>query len=82
MLYQFDVSGIEWILGVGIMFGLAFVMTTLTFNSMSCFFIWLTIFNAFVVWAGLLPLWTLILCIVILTTVIYFEMSDKKGGNG
>ena len=78
MLYQFEVSGFEWILGIGIMFGLAFVMTKLTFNNMSCFFIWLTIFNAFVVWAGLLPLWTLILCIVILTTIIFFEMKSKK----
>ena len=79
MLYQFEVSGFEWILGIGIMFGLAFVMTTLTFNNISCFFVWLTIFNTFVVWAGLLPLWTLILCIVILTVVIYYETTKKKG---
>jgi len=80
LLYQFDVFGFEWILGIGIMFGLAFVMTALTFNSMTCFFVWLTIFNAFVVWAALLPLWTLILCIVILTVVIYFEINDKGKG--
>jgi len=81
-LYQFDISGFEWMLGIGIMFGLALVMTILTFNNLSCFFVWLTIFNAFVVWAGLLPLWTLILCIVILTVVIYFEAINKNGGNG
>lgn len=78
MLYQYDVSGFEWMLGIGIMFGLAFVMTVLTFENMTCFFVWLTIFNGFVVWAGLLPLWTLILCIVILTVVIYSEMNDKR----
>lgn len=80
MIFQFDISGFEWILGVGIMFGLAFIMTTLTFTNMSCFFVWLTIFDAFVVWAGLLPLWTLILCIVILTVIIYFEINDKGKG--
>ena len=79
MLYQFEISGFEWMLGIGIMFGLAFVMTVLTFSNIICFFIWLTIFNAFVVWAGLLPLWTLILCIIILTTVIFFEMNKRKG---
>jgi len=81
LLYQFDVSGFEWMLGIGIMFGLAFVMTVLTFSNMSCFFVWLTIFCAFVVWGGLLDLWVLILSIIITTVVIYFEIqTNKRGG--
>ena len=78
MLFQFDISGYEWMLGLGIMFGLAIVMTALTFNNMSSFFSWLTIFCGFVVWGGLLDLWVLILCIIALTVVIYFEMKDNK----
>lgn len=81
MLLQFEMVGYEWIIALGLMFGLAFVMNALTYDSMSSFFIWLTIFNAVVVWGGLLPLWTLVLCLILLTVVIYFEMK-KKGGRG
>lgn len=77
MLFQFDISGFEWMLGLGIMFGLAFVMTALTFKNMSCFFIWLSIFSGVVIWAGLLPLWVLILCILLLGVVLYLEVNDK-----
>jgi hypothetical protein len=81
MLLQFEMVGYEWMIALGLMFGLAFVMNLITFDSMSSFFIWLTIFNAIVVWGGLLPLWTLVLCLILLTVVIYFEMKNK-GGNG
>ncbi len=81
MLLQFEMVGYEWMIALGLMFGLAFVMNLITFDNMSSFFIWLTIFNAIVVWGGLLPLWTLVLCLILLTVVIYSEMKDK-GGNG
>lgn len=81
MLLQFEMVGYEWMIALGLMFGLAFVMNLITFDSMSSFFIWLTIFNAIVVWGGLLPLWTLILSLILLTVVIYSEMRDK-GENG
>ena len=80
MLLQFEMAGYEWMIALGLMFGLAFVMNLITFDNMSSFFIWLTIFDAFVVWGGLLPLWTLVLCLILLTVVIYSEMRDK-GGN-
>lgn len=82
MIFQFDMAGMEWILALGIMFGLAFVLNALTFNEISSFFIWLTIFCAFVVWGGLLPLWSLVLCIIILTAILFFEMKDKGNGSG
>lgn len=81
MLFQLSMVGFEWILGVGIMFGLAFVMNVLTFDSMSSFFIWLTIFCAIVVWADLLPLWVLILCILVLTAIMYFESKNRGSGD-
>lgn len=68
----------EWILGIGIMFGLAFVLTTITNKNMLSFLAWLTVFCGIVVWAGLLELWTLILCIVFLTAVVFLEF---KGGS-
>ena len=69
----------DWIIGIALMFGLALVLNKLTFESMPGFFIFLTIFNAFVVYGNLLPLWTLILNIVVLSIVIYIEMSNKRG---
>jgi len=69
----------DWIIGIALMFGLALVLNKLTFESMPGFIIFLTIFNAFVVYGNLLPLWTLILNIVILSIVMYIEMSNKRG---
>ena len=52
-LTYFDISGIDWMLGLGIMFGLAFVMTFLTESKeLDSFFIWLMLFCGFVVWGG------------------------------
>lgn len=70
----------EWLIGVGIMFGLAFSMSYLTYGSMESFFAFLLIFNGFVCWAELLPLWTLILNILILTFMMYFSVRKRGGG--
>ncbi|TET57866.1 MAG: hypothetical protein E3J52_09620 [Promethearchaeota archaeon] len=67
-------------IGLGLMFGLAFIMNLITFNKTNSFFVWLVIFNAIMVWGGLLELWTLILCIIILCVIIFFEMKTNKGG--
>ena len=69
----------DWIIGLSLMFGLALVMTKLTFESLSSFFVFLTIFNGFVVYGNLLPLWTLILNIVILSIIMYNELSNQRG---
>lgn len=60
------------------MFGLALVLNKFTFESLAGFFIFLTIFNGFVVYANLLPLWSLILNLVILSIVIYNELTNKE----
>jgi len=77
MLLQFSIAGIEWLLGLGIMFGLALFLNYLTYKDNIAFFIYLTIFNGFMVWAGLLPLWTLVVCIMILTTIIYMQLKSQ-----
>jgi len=68
----------EWIFGIALMFGLAFVLNHLTFEDSKGFFIFLTLFNAFVVYGNLLPYWTLILNIIILTFIMYFELNKKR----
>ena len=67
----------EWILGIGLMFGLAFVLTSMTRKDMTGFLAWLTIFNGFVVWAGLLDLWTFVLCMVFLIIVMYLDIKGR-----
>ena len=59
------------------MFGLALVLNHFTIDNIKGFFIFLTFFNAFVVFANLLPYWTLILNIVVLSFVMYFELKKN-----
>jgi len=69
---------VEWIIGAGLMFGLALILNYYTFESLKGFFVFLTIFNAFVIWAGLLPFWTLILNLIILTYLMYIELKIER----
>lgn len=71
-------SVVDWIMGLSIMFGLAFMFTYLTVQDFRIFLAFLTIFDAFVVWAGLLELWTLILCIIITSLLIYMQLVGEK----
>ena len=80
MLFQFDMAGMEWILGIGIMFGLALVMTVVTKKTATSFMAWLFVFSGFVVASGLLELWVLILCLIGLIIAVFFE--NRIRGNG
>ena len=75
LLYSFSIAGYEWILGLGIMFGLSFVMNYLTYNDMGTFVAFLTIFNAFMVLCGLLPSWTLIISLIISVVMIFIQIK-------
>lgn len=77
MLFQFSIAGFEWVLGAGIMFGLALIATYLTYKNQIAFFVYLTIFNTFMVWAELLPLWTLVLDIMVLTVILFMQMRSQ-----
>lgn len=77
MILQFSIVGFEWVLGVGIAFGLAFMLNYITFNRLSSFFVFLTIFIAFMVWAEMLPLWSLVVCIMLLTIIIFLQMKSQ-----
>jgi len=69
----------DWIFGIALMFGLAMVLNYMTFKSMEGFFVFLTFFNGFIVYSGLLPLWSLVLNIVILCFVMYNQLKKKRG---
>jgi len=60
------------------MFGLSLVLNYYTFESLEGFFVFLLLFNGFVVWGDLLPFWTIILNFVILTFIMYFKFKDKN----
>lgn len=66
-------------MGLALMFGMALVLTYMTFKDLESFFIWLTIFAGFVVWAGMLDLWVLILCFVLLGIIIINIVYRKRG---
>ena len=80
MLFQISIVGLEWIIGIGLMFGLAFIFMFLTKKTVSSFFVWLVIFNGFMVWGDLLDLWTLVLTLIILVIVIYSEIKGNSIG--
>jgi len=71
-------SIVGWIIGIALMFGLSLVLNYYTFESLKGFLIFLLLFNSFVVWADLLPFWSIILNIVIVTYIIYIEYKNKN----
>lgn len=71
-------TDLDWILGLSLMVGLAFFMTSITYKDTDTFFIWLTVFSGFVVWSGLIDLWVLIVCLVLLGFLIGSKI--RKGG--
>lgn len=72
-------EGAEWILGLGVVFGLAFVFTLILEQGFEVFLIFVAMFITFAIWAELLPVWTLIIVLVGITGVVYLTVS-KKGG--
>ncbi len=78
MLFQFDLMGYEWVLGLGIAFGLALFFNYMTFKDLRAFFLFLTIFTGFMVWAELLELWTLVVNVIISVSIIYFDIKTKQ----
>lgn len=77
MILQFGITGFEWILGIGIMFALAMIMNMMTYKNLTSFFIFLNIFNAFMVWANMLPLWSLVMNLIVLTLIMFFQFKSQ-----
>lgn len=65
------------IFGISIMFGLAMVMTVISFKDIETFFIWLCIFSGFIVWIGFLPLWVLVGNILIVSLIVMNKIQKR-----
>ena len=79
MIFQLAEFTIDFMLGLSIMFGLSLFMTYLTSKDTETFFIFLTIFAGFVVWGGLIDLWVLVLCLIVLTLIMISKTKSNKG---
>ncbi len=79
MIFQLTEFTIDFMLGLSIMFGLSLFMTYLTSKDTESFFIFLTIFAGFVVWGGLIDLWVLVLCLIVLTLIMISKSKSNKG---
>lgn len=70
----------DWMLGVGMMFGLAIVLGyALQIRNIAGFFVLLMIFDGFMVYMGLLDSWTFYLLLSITIVLIYNEVMRNKG---
>lgn len=70
----------EWLMGLGIMFGMGLVLTIMDSKefSLDIFFGYTTFFSCFVVWFGFLPDWVMIINFLIL---IFLVITKVKGEN-
>lgn len=64
-------------IGIGLLFGLALFLTSMTEFTYENFFGWLTFVNCLLLPAELLPLWSLIINILVLT---FITMTRYKRG--
>jgi len=71
---------VELIIGLSVMFGLAFIFTYLTYQNIVCFLSFSLLFCGFVVWAGLLESWIMSLNLIALITVIFYRIRQYGGG--
>lgn len=67
----------DYIIALAIVFGLTIMFTLMTYKDFDSFMIWLTVFIAFMVWADLLELWTLIVCLLIFFVNVYIKIKNR-----
>lgn len=60
------------------MVGLSLLFTYITYKDITTFFVWFNIFGGFVVWAGLLPLWVVVLNLIIITLILANTFITNK----
>lgn len=74
-----EVITVGWSIGLAVMFMLTLLMTYATYKDLETFFIWLNIFAGFVVWAGLVDLWVLVITLIALVLIIIIKI--RNGAN-
>lgn len=75
------VSVMDWIIGLGMVFGLSFALTWIIKKDIKVFIAFLLVFDGIMVWAGLLELWVLILNLVITSMIVYYYLYMKRAEN-
>jgi len=53
-------------------------MTYLTYKDLETFIIFLTVFSGFGVWSGLIPLFVLVLCLIMLVLIVGNNLRKRK----
>lgn len=76
MLMQYSSSDINWVMGLGIMFGIALLYTIILKGDMFTFFGFTYIINGLVVWGGLLEAWTLILNTIFIVILLFLKARE------
>ena len=71
----------DWILGVGLTFGLPFLLMFITKADMKGYFVFATMISAFVVYGGLLDVWVMILLLVVDVIVVIIDLKSRMRGN-
>jgi len=81
MILQYDITGIEWIMGLPLLFGLSLVFNLIKGKSTSSFLIWMLVVDTFIVYAGLLDVSSLYIIIILNIISIYIQFNGKSGGD-
>lgn len=80
MIYQIaGFESIEWIFGLGLMFGLAFLMNWYLKGNIRSFMILLLFFSGFMVSAELFDAWVMILIMILDVVIIGMEIKENRG---
>jgi len=77
LLNQYTASDIDWVIGLGLMFGLALLFTIILKGDMNTFFGFTYIINGLVVWGGLLEGWTLILNTIFIIILLFLAVKGR-----
>lgn len=70
----------DWILGLGLIFGLAFFLMFLLKADMKSYFPLATLFSVFVVYAGLLDAWVMVILLIIDVIIVFFTLKNRGRG--
>jgi hypothetical protein len=71
------IASYDWLIGLGLAFGLAFSLTYMISKKLEVFLVFLMIFTGFVVAVGLLPVWSMVIQIIFLITLVYVSMKKR-----
>jgi len=72
----------DWMIGIGLTFGLALFLMFIVRTDVKGFFPLATFISVFMVYAGLYDSWVLVLLLIIDVVVIFIEIKGSLRGGG